>query len=174
METADIESFITCELDGQSIIIRPINIQDMSLESDFIEHLSPETKHYRFFGAINNLSEKVLKTFCDIDGKDSMAFIATEQVGEKEIEIGVCRYVVTSKPDIYELALTIADKWQHKGLGKLLMNQLISYAKSHGIKWLYSVELADNALMQNLSKELGMQSKIDPDDAHQMIYSLTL
>jgi GNAT superfamily N-acetyltransferase len=172
METADIESFIKCELDGQSIIIRPINIQDMSLESDFIENLSPETKHYRFFGAINNLSEKVLKTFCDIDGKDSMAFIATEQVDEKEIEIGVCRYVVTSKPDIYELALTIADKWQHKGLGKLLMNQLISYAKSHGIKWLYSVELADNALMQNLSKELGMQSKIDPDDTHQIIYSL--
>ena len=60
METADVESFIKCELDGQSIIIRPIDIQDMSLESDFIEHLSPETKHYRFFGAINNLSGKVL------------------------------------------------------------------------------------------------------------------
>jgi GNAT superfamily N-acetyltransferase len=172
METADVESFIKCELDGQSIIIRPIDIHDMSLESDFIEHLSPETKHYRFFGAINNLSEKVLKTFCDIDGKNSMAFIATEKIDEKEIEIGVCRYVVTSKPDVYELALTIADKWQHKGLGKLLMNQLISYAKSHGIKWLYSVELADNALMHNLCKELGMQAKIDPDDVHQIIYSL--
>ena len=172
MEIADLESLVKCKLDGQSIIIRPINIQDMSLEFDFIEHLSPETKHYRFFGAINNLSEKVLKTFCDIDGKDSMAFIATEQVDEKETEIGVCRYVVTSKPDVYELALTIADKWQHKGLGKLLMNQLINYAKSNGIKWLYSVELADNALMHNLCKELGMQAKVDPDDTHQIIYSL--
>ena len=144
----------------------------MTLESDFIDHLSPETKHYRFFGAIHNVSEKTLKTFCDVDGKRTMAFIATELVNAKEIEIGVCRYVVTSKPDVYELALTIADIWQHKGLGKLLMNQLISYAKSHGIKWLYSVELADNALMHNLCKELGMQAKIDPDDVHQIIYSL--
>jgi len=172
MKTADVDSFNKCELDGQSIIIRPINIQDMSLESDFIKHLSPETKHYRFFGAINNLPDKVLKTFCDIDGKDSMAFIATEYMDEKEIEIGVCRYVVTNNPDVCELALTIADKWQHKGLGKLLMNQLISYAKSHGIKWLYSVELSDNALMHNLCKELGMQAKIDPDDVHRIIYSL--
>ena len=101
-----------------------------------------------------------------------MAFIATEYMDEKEIEIGVCRYVVTNNPDVCELALTIADKWQHKGLGKLLMNQLISYAKSHGIKWLYSVELSDNALMHNLCKELGMQAKIDPDDVHQIIYSL--
>jgi GNAT superfamily N-acetyltransferase len=72
------------------------------------------------------------------------------------------------------MAVTIADKWQHKGLGKLLMNELISYAKSHGVKYIYSVELADNSLMHILSKELGIQAKMDPDDAHQVIYSLTL
>lgn len=174
METAEVKSLIKCELDGQTIIIRPINIQDVMLESEFINHLSPETKHYRFFGAINNVSEKILRTFCDVDGKNTMAFIATEQVDDKEIEIGVCRYVVTEKPDIYELALTIADKWQYKGLGKLLMNHLIDYAKSHDVKWLYSVELADNAFMHSLSKELGMQAKMDPEDTHQVIYSLAL
>jgi N-acetylglutamate synthase-like GNAT family acetyltransferase len=103
-----------------------------------------------------------------------MAFIATEQVDDKEIEIGVCRYVVTEKPDIYELALTIADKWQHKGLGKLLMNHLINYAKRHDVKWLYSLELADNAFMHSLSKELGMQAKMAPEDTHHVIYSLAL
>ena len=174
METVEVESLIKCELDGHSITIRPISIQDMTLESDFIEHLSAETKHYRFFGAINNVPEKVLKAFCDVDGKSSMAFIATEQLNGEEIEIGVCRYVVTGNPDIHEMAVTIADEWQYKGLGKLLMNQLIGYAKSHGVKSIYSVELADNALMHMLSKDLGMQAKIDPNDIHQVIYSLTL
>jgi GNAT superfamily N-acetyltransferase len=174
METAEVKSLIKCELDRQSMTIRPITIQDMKLESKFINHLSPETKHYRFFGAINNVSEKTLRTFCDVDGKNTMAFIATEQVDDKEIEIGVCRYVVTEKPDIYELALTIADKWQHKGLGKLLMNHLINYAKRHDVKWLYSLELADNAFMHSLSKELGMQAKMAPEDTHHVIYSLAL
>jgi hypothetical protein len=56
----------------------------------------------------------------------------------------------------------------------LLINELISYGKTHGVKFIYSVELADNALMHKLSKEIGMQAKIDPDDAHQVIYSLIL
>jgi GNAT superfamily N-acetyltransferase len=174
MKIAETGTVTECTLDGHSIIIRPISIEDMPLEHDFIEHLSQETKHYRFFGAINNVSDKVLKSLCDIDGKNSMAFIATEKVDGDEVEIGVCRYMVTENPDIHEMALTIADKWQHKGLGKLLMDTLINYGKSHDVKNIYSVELADNPLMNMLSKELGMQAKRDPEDAHQVVYSLAL
>jgi GNAT superfamily N-acetyltransferase len=174
MKTAEISSSVECKLDGKPLTIRPISIQDMKLENDFIDHLSPETKHYRFFGGVNHVSDRVLKSFCDVDGQNSMAFVATEQVNGEEQEIGVCRYVLTEKPDIYELALTVADQWQHKGLGKLLMKQLIHYAKGHGVKWLYSVELSDNAFMRTLSKELGMQAKIDPEDTHQVIYSLAI
>jgi GNAT superfamily N-acetyltransferase len=146
----------------------------MKLENNFIDHLSPQTKHYRFFGGVNHVSDKVLKAFCDVDGQNPKAFVAAERINGEEVEIGICRYVVTQDPDIHEMAVTIADKWQHKGLGKLLMNELISYAKSHGVKYIYSVELADNSLMHILSKELGIQAKMDPDDAHQVIYSLTL
>ncbi|WP_339720062.1 GNAT family N-acetyltransferase [uncultured Paraglaciecola sp.] len=174
MQTEKAKNDSEFELDGIPITIRPINLQDMPLERDFIDRLSPETKHYRFFGAIKNVSDKVLKSFCDIDGKDSMAFIATEEVNGKEIEIGVCRYAISDAPDIHEMALTIADKWQHKGLGKLLIKQLMSYAKSHGIKTLYSVELAENPHMHGLSKELGMLARRDPEDPHQVIYSLAL
>lgn len=164
----------TVQLAGKTITIRPINLQDMTLEQDFIDHLSPETKHYRFFGAINHVSDTVLKSLCDIDGKNSMAFIATENSNGKEIEIGVCRYVFSENPDVHEMALTIADAWQHNGLGKLLMTHLMSYAKSHGIQTLYAVELAENPQMHALSKELGMLAKRDPDDCHQVIYSLAL
>lgn len=163
-----------CLLDGKTITIRPVSVKDMPLEHDFIEHLSQESKHYRFFGGINNVSDKMLKKLCDVDGKNSMAFIATELVDGKEIEIGVCRYVLTEKQDIYELAVTVADNWHDKGLAKLLMDHLISFAKSHGVKQMYSLELADNSFMRMLSKELGMNAKRDPEDPHQVIYSLSL
>ena len=73
-----------------------------------------------------------------------------------------------------ELAVTIADAWQNKGLGQLLLKQLIAYAKTHGLKQLYSVELADNTAMRDLAAEFGMSVRRDPDDANQVIYSLTL
>jgi hypothetical protein len=79
----------------------------MKLENDFIDHLSPQTKHYRFFGGVNHVSDKVLKAFCDVDGQNSKAFVATERINGEEVEIGVCRYVVTQNPDIHEMAVTI-------------------------------------------------------------------
>jgi hypothetical protein len=42
------------------------------------------------------------------------------------------------------------------------------------VKQLYSVELSDNAAMRELAHELGMSASGDPDDAHQVIYSLPL
>lgn len=69
---------------------------------------------------------------------------------------------------------TISDEWQHKGLGKLLMKHLISYAKQYGVRQLYSLELADNTMMRELANEVGMSASRDPHDAHQVVYSLAL
>jgi GNAT superfamily N-acetyltransferase len=162
------------ELDGKKIKIRPLSKDDMPLEADFIQHLSPETKHYRFFGALNTISPAMLESLCNVDGENSMAFIATEEVDGKDVEIGVSRYAVGDSHDVHEIAVTIADSWQHKGLGKLLMRHLIDYAKTHKVKTLFSVELADNNAMRALAKELGMKIKADPQDVHQVIYTLAL
>ncbi len=77
-----------------------------------------------------------------------MTFVATAQRTGCETEIGVGRYAPNSKADIREMAVTIADEWQDKGLGKLLVKQLIASARDYGVKQLYSVELADYPLCQ--------------------------
>jgi acetyltransferase len=101
------------------------------MEAEFVRKLSPQTKHYRFFCGVRELSPTQAKLFCEVDGRHSMAFVATAQRNGCETEIGVGRYAPNSKADIREMAVTIADEWQDKGLGKLLVKQL------------YSVELAD-------------------------------
>jgi hypothetical protein len=46
--------------------------------------------------------------------------------------------------------------------------------KTHAVKRLYSVDLADDMAMRDLAGELGMNVRRDPGDANQVIYSLTL
>jgi N-acetylglutamate synthase-like GNAT family acetyltransferase len=75
---------------------------------------------------------------------------------------------------VREVAVTVADEWQHKGLSASLMNQLIQTAKTQGIKQLYSVNLSNDTAMSALAKELGMNSVRDPRDPYQTIHSLTL
>lgn len=166
------ESYPT--IDGELVTIRPIRIADAEMEAEFIRRLSPETKHYRFFGGVKELSPIQVSHLCDVDGKHSMAFVATIQRDGRETEIGVGRYAPNSRADVREIAVTVADEWQRKGLGTKLMKQLIQSAQCNGVKQLYSIELSDNAVMRSLAKDLNMSARPDPDDPHQTIYSLQL
>ena len=159
---------------GESVSIRPIHPADSLMESKFLGNLSVETKHYRFLGGVKELSHAELKRLCNVDGRHSMAFVATVQENGHEKEIGVSRYAECSSDGVGEMAVTVADAWQHKGLGQLLVGRLIAYARSHGMKQLYSLDLMDNPAMRELADDLGMDVKGDPDDANQVIYSLTL
>jgi GNAT superfamily N-acetyltransferase len=170
MTTADVHPVIS----GESVTIRPIHAADSAMEGQFVRSLSMETKHYRFFGGVKELSPGELEHLCDVDGRHSMAFVATVRTNGHETEIGVSRYVESSKEDVREMAVTIADEWQHKGLAELLVKRLIEYAKKRGVKQLYSVELADNSAMRELAGKFGMSVRRDPDDANQVIYSLKL
>lgn len=157
-----------------SVTIRAIEPTDSAMEGEFIRNLSLETKHYRFLGGIKELASSELKRLCEVDGRHSMAFVATVKKDGHETEIGVSRYAEYPGEGAGELAVTIADAWQQKGLGHLLLKKLIDYARTHGIKRLYSVELADNSAMRELATGLGMTVSRDPDDTNQVIYSLTL
>ena len=164
----------TMLINDRWVTIRPIRSTDEAMEAGFVRNLSAATKHYRFFCALNELSPAELTRFCNVDGPHSMAFVATVRDEGREVEIGVCRYVPGKKPDVREMAVTIADKSQHTELAKLLMDRLLISAKQYGIRQLYTTELSDNQAMRNLAKDLGMAAERDPSDVNQVIYSLGL
>jgi GNAT superfamily N-acetyltransferase len=157
-----------------TITIRPIRLTDEEMEAEFIRRLSPGTRHYRFLGGLKELTPKMLKSFCDVDYNHSMAFVATVSRDGEEVEIGVSRYAPNTRGDIREMAVTVADDWQNQGIGTLLTKKLIEFAKDHGVKKLYSVDFVDNVSMRQLANEFGMSVHPDPNDTHQVIYSLTL
>ena len=159
---------------GEKVTVRSIRMDDLEMERDFIRRLSPAAKHFRFLGGVSELPIKELRRLCDVDGKNSMAFVATVLRNGREAEIGVARYSPADKSTTREMAVTVSDEWQHLGLGTTLVKHLIDHAKLNGVTQLYSIDLADNDAMGALAKDLGMASKRDPDDPHQVIYSLAL
>jgi GNAT superfamily N-acetyltransferase len=161
-------------IDGRMVTIRPIQPSDFVMENDFVRRLSALTKHYRFFGAVKELPAAELSQFCNVDGRQSMAFVATVQDGEREVEIGVCRYAPAAKPDAREMALTITDDWQDSDLARVLVQHLVESAKRNGVRELHAIELSDNPAMCDLARAIGMSAARDPADATQVIYSLSL
>jgi GNAT superfamily N-acetyltransferase len=58
--------------------------------------------------------------------------------------VGVARYDGTSTPGEAEIAVTVEDSWQRRGLGTLLMGLLSHEARGHGIDAFYASMLPDN------------------------------
>lgn len=159
---------------GETVTIRPIQINDLEMQQDFILHLSPAAKRFRFLGGVSELPSPELRRLCDVDGKYSMAFVATVLRNDREVEIGVARYAPYAGSNSREMAVTVADEWQHRGLGTTLVKHLIETAKVNGVTQLYSVGLVDNRAVAALAKNLRMVSMRDPSDPRQVIYSLAL
>lgn len=57
--------------DRSSVLIRPITELDADAERAFIEHLSPEVRHFRFLGAIGTPDERLIR----VDPDDSSQVI---------------------------------------------------------------------------------------------------
>ncbi|WLI15596.1 MULTISPECIES: GNAT family N-acetyltransferase [Pseudomonas] len=157
--------------DGRHVLIRPLLEKDRDLEYAFIKRLSPESRHMRFLAQINEPGGAMLDQLMDTDNKQRMAYIALVHENGKLIEIGVSRYAATAEHEC-ECAVTVADEWQHLGLGTILMEHLIKAARRNGFIQMYSIDAASNAPMRDLAKALGFDRHNDPDDSRQVIHRL--
>ena len=71
-------------------------------------------------------------------------------------------------------AVAVADEWQMKGLGTLLMQRLIAVARSRGIAKMHSSDAAENTSMRKFAKQLQFRHERDPEDATHVLYSVDL
>jgi GNAT superfamily N-acetyltransferase len=159
--------------DGSRVTIRPIEPQDIERERKFIESLSPEARRYRFGFTMRSPSAALLKLLTDIDPERDAALIAVVGVEAQQRQVGVARYSTTSAGKA-EVAVTVSDDWQNKGLATALMQHLVDLARRQGIELLYSSDAASNEPMRKLAAFLGFGHEPDPDDAKQVIYTLRL
>ena len=160
--------------DGTRVQVRPIHPADIELERRFIEALSPTSRRFRFLETMNAPSAALLKQMTVINPSTDAAYVALLGAGDDTREIGVARFSARPDGQDCEFAVTVADAWQHKGLGTLLMQRLIEVARARGIKTMHSSDAADNGLMRKFAEHLHFTHQRDPDDATLVLYSVDL
>ena len=160
--------------DGTAVTIRPICVGDEASNAAFVEALSSPSKHFLFLGGVPRMSAEALQRLCDPEEGRDMAFVVFPSAGETRRQIGVCRYAGATTKDGAEISIAVADDWQHKGLGKLLLQRLVEHARAHGIRRLYSMDAANTSHMRTLAKHFGFSERADSGDIRQVIYTLDI
>jgi acetyltransferase len=150
--------------DGTDIIIRPIRPEDAEMEDRFVRELSAESRYFRFMNQVQELSQEMLVRFTQIDYHNEMALIAVATVDGKEEQIGVARYTTNLDKTSCEFALTVSDNWQHRGIGHILMKDLMDVARHRDLSLMEGQVLGNNKKMLDLVQTLGFSASNDPDD----------
>jgi len=108
----------------------------------------------RFLRRKDELTPAELRYFTDIDHHDHEALGALDHAGGRGV--GVARYVRdTSDPQAAEIAVTVADDWQGRGLGTELLARLSGRARAEGIHRFTALVSADNAAMAGLLRSVS-------------------
>lgn len=150
--------------DGTLVAMRPIRPEDAEIERAFVAALSPEARYMRFMMALKKLRPQMLERFTHIDYEREMALIAVVKRHERELQIGVARYVMQADNESCEFAIVVAADWQGLGLGRHFMLLLIDLARGRGLRIMTGQILAANKRMLALARVLGFSIEDAPDD----------
>ncbi len=150
--------------DGTRVTVRPIRPEDRQIEREFVQNLSDESKYFRFMSALRELNEAMLNRFTQIDYDREMALIAVVRENGLETEIGVARYVVDTDGTSCEFAVAVADAWQLRGVGSILMLNLVEVARARGLQVMEGIVMARNHQMLGLMSALGFSVRSEPGD----------
>jgi GNAT superfamily N-acetyltransferase len=104
---------------------------------------------------VTALNDALLKRLVDIDHCDREALIALDDQGI----VGVARYG-TGPGESHDVAVVVADDWQGRGLGTLLIRRLAHIARLRGIATFHATMLGDNIRAQSLVRALSTRTSM--------------
>jgi len=150
--------------DGKRLHVRPIRPEDAALERAFVASLSEETRYFRFFYQLNELSPAMLARFTQVDYDREMALVAIDETASGRAIVGIARYTMDPGRESAEFAIVIADAWQKRGVGRALMDRLVGCARARGLATIAGSVLRSNRKMLQFTESLGFAAHDDPDD----------
>jgi len=149
--------------DGSTASIRPSRPEDRTAMRLFFAALSLESRHQRFFSA-GMPSEKVIERFCDSsDPREVFTLIVTRATEVAPHIIGVGSYIGRND-DSAEVALAVADAFQGKGVGALLLERLALLAVRNGFGRFWAITSMDNRRMMEVFRSSGFAIREEPKD----------
>ena len=158
--------------DGTRVLVRALRPEDAALYPEFAAHVSLKDARLRFFSAISELSEGRIHELTYLDYERAMAFIAIcEDFGKM---LGVVRLHLDENREGGEFAVIVRSAFKGHGLGPLLMQRIIEYARMIGVKRVHGQVLAENTAMLHMSEHLGFEIADDPHARHIKVVTLEL
>jgi GNAT superfamily N-acetyltransferase len=141
---------------GEEIHFRPIRPSDERLLREFFYSHSADTVYQRYHAPVKSLTPQQIQQLCTLDYDRQMALAGFVPEGESERMVAVGRYALEPGETLAEVAFTVHDELQSRGIGSYLLRRLIEIARTKGIRGFVGYVLPNNVRMINVFQQSGV------------------
>lgn len=137
--------------------VRRIDPADSAEIERFYAELSEESRRTRFFAVGAGLSHQQSVSFCTPDHDHREGFVAVvpgTDTGAERIVGHLC--LEPAGAHVAEVAIAVADGYQHRGIGRRLMEAGVAWARFEGLTVLTATTYMGNAPIHRLLTGLGL------------------
>jgi acyl-CoA synthetase (NDP forming)/GNAT superfamily N-acetyltransferase len=140
--------------DGTTVEIRPARPDDFDVVRDLHAKMSPENLYLRFFSMSRLAAEREAQRVCrePAPGRAALLALLDGRV------VGCGSYEAADGSQSAEVAMAVADDMHNRGVGTLLLEHLISLARSRGVRTFVAETLTENALMLQVFANAGLRA----------------
>jgi RimJ/RimL family protein N-acetyltransferase len=148
--------------DGRNVVIRALKPADRPALEAAVDRTSPHSLYRRFFAVRTVFTEDQTNFFVNVDFRTHVALIAVVEESGRPAIAGGGRYVLVAD-DRAEIAFTIVDAYQGKGIGTLLLRHLIAIAREAGLRQFVAEVLSENKPMLTLFEKSGLRMRVQSE-----------
>jgi RimJ/RimL family protein N-acetyltransferase len=143
---------------GEHIEIRALRPSDRQALLAATERTSDRSLYRRFFGVRRNFSEEEVTSFVEVDFVNQVALVAIRRAAGDELIVAGARYIIV-RPGAAEIAFTVVDEFQGKGIASALLRHLVTLARTAGLRQLIAEVLPENTAMLRVLERSGLSSE---------------
>ncbi|MBC7257316.1 MAG: GNAT family N-acetyltransferase, partial [Chloroflexi bacterium] len=145
----------TATFGGETFFFRPVKASDERLFQEYLYRLSERSVYLRFFQVRKAFPRELAERLVAVDYETNLGIVATLDSSDTSPIIAAAHWMLDPNTNMAEVAFSVADEYQRRGIGTYLFELLVRVARERGIRGFTASVLAQNRGMMRIFQKSG-------------------
>ncbi|MFP3895492.1 MAG: GNAT family N-acetyltransferase [Anaerolineales bacterium] len=145
----------TLETNGLELFCRPVKAADERLFQEYLYDLSERSVYLRFLQVRKAFPHELAQQLVSVDYEQNLGMICTEGTSDTAPIVAAGHWMLDYDDNMAEVAFSVADEYQRKGIGTHLLHFLMRIAREKGIRGFKATVMLGNTAMMRVFQKSG-------------------
>ena len=137
------------------VYFRPIKASDERLFQEYLYRLSERSVYLRFFQIRKAFPHNLAQELVAVDYQQNLGIVGTLDSSDTSPVIAAAHWMLDYNENMAEVAFSVADEYQRRGIGTYLLRLLMRLAREQGIRGFKATVIASNTGMIRVFQKSG-------------------